>query len=449
MPSFVEQRPQQSGKMGFVYDISGEDIVSLATDIIAMADAPFVFQGKVGNQKHPLQQPEFIPTPLRQGGMVAGSVPFSGMSVNVYFMSLEELLVVPSDSDRMTADALIGADDDGGFMLPDGTYSDGYDQFDDVNDDGMGGFDASPAGMGMTDPRGRSAELVDRYGVSDEDEDFSHPYPPVTSDTDAQIMTKKDWFVTLLLLAIPVVNIVVMILWLVSKKTNPSKKNYLVIQLVFWIVSLLASLGLAVALVSSGLANGLFPLGDLATDKGENTPTNYYEGGYDPSVDGNDVASSEAAGMGAEDNEETDSGESDNVNASAEGANGTNLNGGSLNADGQAATGVSVEVDAISRQIAPDNRPVAIITMTVMNNTSSPATPFSLCDFAVEQGQNLLQFNTTPLDGFAPNTLDVPVEPGVSATFQISCFLVDDQDVSVTVNEKGTNKKLTHVIQAI
>ena len=447
MPIFVENRPQASGKMGFVYDISGDNVVSVATDIITMADAPFVFQGKVGEKKHLLQQPEFVATPLQQGGLVAGSVPFSGMSVNVYFMSLSELLVVPADGDRMTADALVSAEDTS-YMLPDGTFSDDddYDPFDGARMGETAEF--GTMGGGMTDPRGRSAELVDRYGIDEEDE-FSNPYPPAASSSGSQgeIMTKKDWFVTLLLLAIPVVNVIVLIMWLVSKKTNPSKKNYLVIQLVFWVISLLLSLGLAAAIVSAGLANGVFPIG--STDAQDDAENSYYESGYNPDVDGNDVAGSIAAGMDAPDDEDENENSGSDVPVNSNTANGMNVAGGSVGAQGQTSAAGTVTVDAIARQIDGEARPVAVITMTAMNTGADALAPSAMYDITGMQGQNSLAPNFAPLDGFAPETFDMPIAPGTSGTFQVCYVLADDQDITVNVSAKGTGEQLARVTQAV
>ncbi len=43
---------------------------------------------------------------------------------------------------------------------------------------------------------------------------------------DTQVMTTKDWLITLILLAIPFVNIVLFIVWAFSKTGNLNRRNY-------------------------------------------------------------------------------------------------------------------------------------------------------------------------------------------------------------------------------
>ena len=59
-----------------------------------------------------------------------------------------------------------------------------------------------------------------------------------------------DWFVTMILLAIPVVNIIMFIIWLVSGSTKKSKKNYLIACLIFVVILMV----LLVVLMSAGAA---------------------------------------------------------------------------------------------------------------------------------------------------------------------------------------------------
>ncbi|SDN38206.1 hypothetical protein SAMN04487897_102714 [Paenibacillus sp. yr247] len=42
----------------------------------------------------------------------------------------------------------------------------------------------------------------------------------------APVLSVKDWMITILLLAIPIVNIILLFVWAFSKGENPSKANY-------------------------------------------------------------------------------------------------------------------------------------------------------------------------------------------------------------------------------
>lgn len=42
----------------------------------------------------------------------------------------------------------------------------------------------------------------------------------------APVLSVKDWMITILLLAIPIVNIVLLFVWAFSKGENPTKSNY-------------------------------------------------------------------------------------------------------------------------------------------------------------------------------------------------------------------------------
>lgn len=442
MPSFIEERPQTSGKIGYAYSIAGEDVVAIATDVIMMADAPFVFQGKVGDERHALQQPAFIPTPLQKGGMVAATVPYNGSSVNVYFTSQDEMLVVPTDGAKSTADTLIGADIDG-YALEAGDYDeDGYDPFDgeysdmDEFDDGMGA---------MPDPRARAADLMERYGNSEAlvpipDDQGASGMPGAAGAYSGEVVTKGEWFVTLLLLAIPIVNIVVLILWLVSKKTKESKRNYLVMQVLMWVISLLVTLGIAVLLVLSGAyltIGGALGVYDTTPSSPSASGTYYY---------GDEDGSDDEGADDGEDADEEDMNANSNLNANANsnstsgGNTSSELTGGMIN-DAEAT---SVVIDSITREAGPDNKTCAVVTMTMHNGTSRDASPAELLDVTAKQGQNDLVPNFLSFANFSPEMFDASVVPGGSITFQVCYFLVDDQAIVVHVAEKGTGTVYDH-----
>lgn len=66
----------------------------------------------------------------------------------------------------------------------------------------------------------------------------------------APVMTLGNWIVTYLLLMIPLVNIILVIVWAVSKTENPNRKNWAQAMLIFWAVALV--LWLAFALIFGG-----------------------------------------------------------------------------------------------------------------------------------------------------------------------------------------------------
>jgi hypothetical protein len=49
---------------------------------------------------------------------------------------------------------------------------------------------------------------------------------PVLYSQDERVMTVTDWFLTVLVLALPLVNIIMAIVWAASSTTNLNKRNY-------------------------------------------------------------------------------------------------------------------------------------------------------------------------------------------------------------------------------
>lgn len=60
---------------------------------------------------------------------------------------------------------------------------------------------------------------------------------PNNQPSSAPIMTVGDWFITLLLTAIPIVNIILLLVWSFSSETNINKKNWAKVQLIFLIIA--------------------------------------------------------------------------------------------------------------------------------------------------------------------------------------------------------------------
>lgn len=60
---------------------------------------------------------------------------------------------------------------------------------------------------------------------------------------NAPVLSVKDWMITILLLAIPIVNIILLFVWAFSKGENPSKSNYAKASLIW------AAIGLVIYIV--------------------------------------------------------------------------------------------------------------------------------------------------------------------------------------------------------
>ena len=75
------------------------------------------------------------------------------------------------------------------------------------------------------------------------------------SDANTQTMSVKDWFITILILAIPLVNIVMYLYWAFADGVNLNKRNFcraslLWVVIAFGIVIVFAMLGGMAAMMS-------------------------------------------------------------------------------------------------------------------------------------------------------------------------------------------------------
>ena len=67
--------------------------------------------------------------------------------------------------------------------------------------------------------------------------------------------TFKDWIITLLLLCVPVVNIVMLVLWIIdSDKTKPFRKNFAIGYLIVWAISVVISIVLYFTIFATALS---------------------------------------------------------------------------------------------------------------------------------------------------------------------------------------------------
>jgi len=54
----------------------------------------------------------------------------------------------------------------------------------------------------------------------------------VTQSKGAEVVTMKDWIITLLIMFVPIVNIVMPFVWAFGSDTNPSKANFFKAQII-------------------------------------------------------------------------------------------------------------------------------------------------------------------------------------------------------------------------
>ena len=80
--------------------------------------------------------------------------------------------------------------------------------------------------------------------------------PAAAMGNQAPVLSLGDWIITLIVLAIPLVNLVMLFVWGFGSKTNPNKANfckaYLVIMAVFFVLHILLAVMLGIGGAFSG-----------------------------------------------------------------------------------------------------------------------------------------------------------------------------------------------------
>lgn len=413
-----------NGSPAYIYDLTNEDITSIVTQMSANADAPIAFLGRMNGITEPIDELVHVETLLSAGGQVAANTSSGGTPVNLQF-SGNQMVIIPGDGEQSTADMFAGAGD---FAYVD---DDDFDPFASASDD-----------FPVPDPRGRSQQLSDRYG--DDEDDYYDESDYATSSTPAgtgDVVKVSEWLLTLIVLMIPVVNIVMLIVWLVSKKTNPSKKNYLKVQIIFMVFGILLSAFTVVAALQMGVVGAL--MGDTQQSAQiENTNSN---------TNANLERRSDNANANANSNSnlnENSNSNASNISSNEGPADSVPTNPSALGELSQETSGI-LAVDTVQRGIGPDNRSVAVVTLTMNNTTPADASASALIDITGNQGQNALEPNFTPMDGFNPDTFNMPIRPGESGTFQICYFLVDDQDLKIKASLKANHEVILDATQML
>lgn len=73
-------------------------------------------------------------------------------------------------------------------------------------------------------------------------------------DPTSQVMSVGEYIGLFILSAIPVVNIICWIVWLCSSKTNKNKKNYIIANIVIWVIGMLLGIIASVVISTAGAA---------------------------------------------------------------------------------------------------------------------------------------------------------------------------------------------------
>jgi len=86
---------------------------------------------------------------------------------------------------------------------------------------------------------------------------YQPPQPPYGGGFgggNTDVMSTKDWLITLLLLAIPCVGIVLLFVWAFSSDTNENKKNYCRATLIFAAIVFAFYIVLWIVMIALGAA---------------------------------------------------------------------------------------------------------------------------------------------------------------------------------------------------
>lgn len=71
------------------------------------------------------------------------------------------------------------------------------------------------------------------------------------NSSTAEVVSVKEWIITILILMIPLVNIVMPFVWAFSSNTNPSKSNYFKAFLIMSVVWILIMIVFGASIMSS------------------------------------------------------------------------------------------------------------------------------------------------------------------------------------------------------
>lgn len=76
----------------------------------------------------------------------------------------------------------------------------------------------------------------------------------VNEHADARVMTVGQWMLTLLVLAIPIVNLVMYLVWALSTAGNPNRRNFCKASIYWFLIILAFYLAFVILVGIAGLA---------------------------------------------------------------------------------------------------------------------------------------------------------------------------------------------------
>lgn len=423
MPVYKRSGRNKKGTLFFVYDITGDSIGELAERMSMNADQPIEYRGRYndGQLKISAFQVEEL---INGGGQVACQTSVDGVSCIARILEPYEITVIPSDGNKSTADYLVGANDDDDFD----DYDDGDDFEDEYDDEYSHNMDRDD----YRDVRQQEKHVDPR--VNGMPSHISQMDPDMAEQTEKKIGV-GEWFLTLILLMVPVVNIVFIIILLANKKTNKTKKSFIIADLILMVIQI----ALASLIV---LLGGASTLQAIITGQAQNSQNQQSQ--VQQNSNQQEQQSSDQIGT---------SSSSTNVNGvSSETMNAAN--GGSSQSDGSmsvvqfgdsSSSGTSrftAALDNIAIVDKANGGKVAIVTITVANGSNDSITPAGVLDVTGHQGN----INLTPYmeaqDSFKPETFTSSIAPSSSGTFQVGYELSNDDKFRIMVLDKNTRATL-------
>ena len=411
------------GSPGYVYALQGGDnCTTVAEKLIAYADSRFQFQGRIGTRTEVIE-PNMIDGILKSGGQVAANCSYNGVSVNIMFQSPTQVCLLPANGAQAIADEFVGAGIGGGYNDFDDPYAD---------------FNTAPAGgLAMSTPPDPRAGSRQPQGGGYPDFDDAMPPGAGNADTN-QIVGIGEWILTFILLAIPIVNLVMLIVWLVRKKTKKSKKNFLLAELILFLIGALLSAGSFFLLgdqIIPILQNAGFSINGVTAT---NTTSNSSNASSNKNVIEN-ISDNEYAANSNKSNKNNSNDLFSNANSNSSNANRSNLNESTSNTKTTAAVpALAVNINRVDFQVNGDDA-LAIFTVTGYNEGAEPVIPSDALRIQANQGITPLERATEATEQFAPASINEPIPANGNGTFQFAYHLAKD-------NQGQFNQQKVHVV---
>ena len=418
------------GSPGYVYALQGgdENCTTVAEKLIAYADSRFQFQGRIGTRTEVIE-PNMIDGVLKSGGQVAANCSYNGVSVNILFQSPTQVCLLPANGAQAIADDFIGANLGGGG---------GYNDFDDPYAD----FDTSPAGgLAMsTPPDPRAGSRQPRGGYPDPNFDDAMPQDQAGGDKD-QTVGIGEWILTFILLAIPIVNLVMLIIWLAGKKTKKSKKNFLIAELILFLIGALLSAG-SIFLFGNQIAPilqqaGFNVSGITASNSSSGSSSKSSNSSSNKNVIEN-ISGNESSSNSNSKNSNKNTSSDLFSNTSTSNTNHADLEENTPPEEQEEVPALAVNINKVDFKVYDDDA-LAIFTVTGYNEGTEEVIPSDALRLQANQGVTPLEQAIDATVDFAPASLDEPIAANGSGVFQFAFHLAKD-------DQGGFNQQKVHVV---